>query len=127
MPCNAHNAAQCPQCRATPTTPRNARNAVQRPQCRAMPLVAGKGAREPRPYGVAPLPATMFDSGVAGPYGVVPLPATIFDAGVAPLPATLFNEGAADRRCRQQLPLACGLKPAMKIGASRLFSGGFHE
>jgi hypothetical protein len=25
---------------------------------------------------------------------------------------------------RQQLPLACGLKPAMKIGASRLFSGG---
>jgi hypothetical protein len=27
---------------------------------------------------------------------------------------------------RQQLPLACGLKPAMKIGASRLFSGGYH-
>jgi hypothetical protein len=69
----------------------------------------------------------MFDAGVAGPYGVVRLPATMFDAGVAPLPATLFDEGAADRRCRQQLPLACGLKPAMKIGASRLFSGGFHE
>jgi hypothetical protein len=25
----------------------------------------------------------------------------------------------------QQLPLACGLKPAMKIGASRLFSGEY--
>jgi hypothetical protein len=79
------------------------------------------------------MPATMFDAGAAGPYGVVPLPATMFDAGAAgpygvvPLPATMFDAGAADRRCRQQLPLAYGLKPAMKIGASRLFSGGFHE
>jgi SAM-dependent methyltransferase len=28
-------------------------------------------------------------------------------------------------RVCQQLPLACGLKPAMKIGASRLFSGEY--
>jgi hypothetical protein len=33
--------------------------------------------------------------------------------------------GASRLFSGEQLPLACGLKPAMKIGASRLFSGEY--